>query len=191
MNNKKTTRKRSAGRGASKKHENNAPTSGSPMDVRVLEQIVKLMSANDLNTIEVRDGDRRVILKRGADVVTHAGSAGFYASPASHAPSPGLASGAATGSPASTTSTPAVTDEANQLTIKSPMVGTFYSSPSPEAKPFVSVGTTVDEETDVCVIEAMKVFNNIKAECRGTIAKILVTNGQTVEFGQPLFLVKP
>ena len=194
MNNKKTTKsKGSAGRGASKqKNENSAPpTSGSPMDVRVLEQIVKLMSANDLNTIEVRDGDRRVILKRGADVVTHAGSPGFYASPASHAPSPGVASGAATGSPASTTSTPAVSDEANQLTIKSPMVGTFYSSPSPEAKPFVSVGTTVDEETDVCVIEAMKVFNNIKAECRGTVAKILVTNGQTVEFGQPLFLVKP
>jgi acetyl-CoA carboxylase biotin carboxyl carrier protein len=71
------------------------------------------------------------------------------------------------------------------------MVGTFYSAPSPDAKPFISVGSTVDEETDVCVIEAMKVFNNIKAECRGTIAKILVTNGQTVEFGQPLFLVKP
>ncbi len=71
------------------------------------------------------------------------------------------------------------------------MVGTFYSSPSPEAKPFVSVGVTVDEETDVCVIEAMKVFNNIKAETRGTIVKILVTNGQTVEFGQPLFVVKP
>ena len=191
MNNKKTTKKGSAGRGASKKNENNAPpTSGSPMDVRVLEQIVKLMSANDLNTIEVRDGDRRVILKRGADFVTHAGSSGFYASPASHAPSPGPASGAATGT-GSTTSTPAVTDEANQLTIKSPMVGTFYSSPSPEAKPFVSVGTTVDEETDVCVIEAMKVFNNIKAECRGSIAKVLVNNGETVEFGQTLFLVKP
>jgi acetyl-CoA carboxylase biotin carboxyl carrier protein len=71
------------------------------------------------------------------------------------------------------------------------MVGTFYSSSSPEAKAFVSVGSTVDEDTDVCIIEAMKVFNNIKAETRGTIAKILVTNGQTVEFGQPLFLVKP
>ena len=71
------------------------------------------------------------------------------------------------------------------------MVGTFYAAASPDAKPFVSVGAQVDEETDVCVIEAMKVFNNIKAECRGTIAKILVTNGQTVEFGQPLFLVKP
>ena len=71
------------------------------------------------------------------------------------------------------------------------MVGTFYSSSSPDAKPFVSVGTTVDEDTDVCIIEAMKVFNNIKAECRGTITKIQVENGATVEFGQVLFLVKP
>ena len=91
---------------------------------------------------------------------------------------------------ASAPSTPAVSDEANLPTIKSPMVGTFYAAPSPEAKPFVSVGSTVDEETDCCVIEAMKVFNNIKAEVRGTIAKILVTDGQTVEFGQTLFLVK-
>ena len=190
MNKKKTNRKSSAARGASANSENNAPTSGSPMDVRVLEQIVKLMSANDLNTIEVRDGDRRVILKRGADVVAPSASTGFYASPGVHAPSPGLATGAATGA-GSTISTPAVSDDANFPTIKSPMVGTFYAASSPDAKPFVSVGTVVDEETDVCVIEAMKVFNNIKAETRGTIAKILVTNGQTVEFGQPLFVVKP
>ena len=72
------------------------------------------------------------------------------------------------------------------------MVGTFYTAAKPGEKPFVGVGSrVVADETDVCVIEAMKVFNNIKAECRGTIAKILVTNGQTVEFGQPLFLVKP
>ena len=71
------------------------------------------------------------------------------------------------------------------------MVGTFYAAPAPDAKPFVSVGDHVDEETDVCVIEAMKVFNNIKAETKGTIAKILVNNGQPVEFGQTLFLVKP
>jgi acetyl-CoA carboxylase biotin carboxyl carrier protein len=71
------------------------------------------------------------------------------------------------------------------------MVGTFYAAPSPDAKPFVSVGSRVDEETDVCVVEAMKVFNNIKADTRGTIAKILVSNGETVEFGQTLFLVKP
>jgi acetyl-CoA carboxylase biotin carboxyl carrier protein len=71
------------------------------------------------------------------------------------------------------------------------MVGTFYAAANPDSKPFVSVGSKVEEETDVCVIEAMKVFNNVKAECRGTIAKIQVTNGQAVEFGQVLFLVKP
>jgi len=148
------------------------------------------MSSNDLNTIEVRDGDKRVILKRGASFVAPSAGSGGYAAAAHvahavHAPSPGLASGAASGSATASDETAGLTP------IKSPMVGTFYSSPSPDAKPFVTVGTRVDEESDVCIIEAMKVFNNIKAECRGSIAKILVTNGQTVEFGQPLFLVKP
>jgi acetyl-CoA carboxylase biotin carboxyl carrier protein len=188
LNNSKKS-KRGSARGGSGKGANSAPTSGSPMDVRVLEQIVKLMSANDLNTIEVRDGDRRVILKRGADFAAPSAGSGYYPPSPASAP-PGSATGAATGG-TSGPSTPAASDEANYPTIKSPMVGTFYAAPSPEAKPFVSVGSVVDEETDVCVIEAMKVFNNIKAETRGTIAKILVTNGQTVEFGQPLFVVKP
>jgi acetyl-CoA carboxylase biotin carboxyl carrier protein len=154
------------------------------MDVGLLEQMVKLMAANDLNTVDVRDGDKRVILKRGAVLA----AAPTYAV-AHHAPAP--VAHAPAGS-ASSGSTPAVTDEtAGLIPIKSPMVGTFYSASSPDAKAFVSVGDTVDEETDVCIIEAMKVFNNIKAEVRGTIAKVLVTNGQTVEFGQPLFLVKP
>ncbi len=158
------------------------------MDVGMLEEIVKLMSANDLNTVEVRDGDKRVVLKRG--VVAPSASSGIvYA----HAPNPGGSSGAPSAPPPSATaSIPASVDETAGLTpIKSPMVGTFYTASSPDAKPFVQVGSTVDEETDVCIIEAMKVFNNIKAECRGTIAKILVNNGQTVEFGQTLFLVKP
>jgi acetyl-CoA carboxylase biotin carboxyl carrier protein len=166
------------------------------MDVGLLEQMVRLMSANDLNTVDVRDGDKRVILKRGAAFATfaapHTGAGPPMYAPAPHPQhhpsSAGLASGATTGGTASTGGAP---EDANLISIKSPMVGTFYSAPSPDAKPFVSVGTAVDEEADVCVIEAMKVFNNIKAECRGTISKILVTNGQTVEFGQPLFLVKP
>ena len=176
--------------GSSKKNATRAGASnsaGSPMDVSLLERIVHLMASNDLNTVEVRDGDKRVILKRGSAVVApNASSGGFaipHAGPAAHAPAPGLATGAASGA--------AAADEDAGLTpIKSPMVGTFYSSPSPDAKPFVSVGTRVDEETDVCIIEAMKVFNNIKAECRGTIARVLVDNGETVEFGQVLFLVK-
>jgi acetyl-CoA carboxylase biotin carboxyl carrier protein len=147
------------------------------------------MAANDLNTVDVRDGGKRVILKRGAAFVAPNASSGGYAfphmAPASHPTSahpPGLASGAIK---------EAADDDAGLTAIKSPMVGTFYAAPSPDAKPFVAVGTRVDDDTDVCVIEAMKVFNNIKAETAGTIAKILVSNGQTVEFGQTLFLVKP
>jgi acetyl-CoA carboxylase biotin carboxyl carrier protein len=160
--------------------------SDSPMDVDLLEQMVKLMAANDLNTVDVRDGDKRVILKRGAVM----SAAPTYAM--AHHSSVPAATGSAPAGGVSSGSTPAVTDEtAGLIPIKSPMVGTFYSAASPDAKPFVSVGDSIDEETDVCIIEAMKVFNNIKAEVRGTIAKVLITNGQTVEFGQPLFLVKP
>jgi acetyl-CoA carboxylase biotin carboxyl carrier protein len=82
-------------------------------------------------------------------------------------------------------------DEAGLLPIKSEMVGTFYSKPSPDAKAFVGVGSDVDEDTVVCVIEAMKHFNPVKADVRGTIAKVLVTDGQTVDVGKPLFLVRP
>lgn len=160
-------------------------TSGSPMDVNLLEQIVKLMAANDLNTVDVRDGVKRVVLKRGA-----VAQAVTYAAPAPMAQAPAAAAPAAAPAGAAPTK-PQADDTAGMLVIKSPMVGTYYASPSPDAKPFVQVGATIDEETDVCIIEAMKVFNNIKAEVRGTIAKILCTDRQTVEFGQPLFLVKP
>ena len=157
----------------------NAAPEGSPMDVDLLQQIVKLMAANDLNTVDVRDGERRIILKRGAATGPVVMSMPTMSAPVAN-PSGG---GSAPAAP--------VDEEAGLKPIKSPMVGTFYAAPSPDAKPFVNVGSKVDEETDVCVIEAMKVFNNIKAELRGTIAKILVQSGQAVEFGQTLFLVKP
>jgi acetyl-CoA carboxylase biotin carboxyl carrier protein len=147
------------------------------MDVALLQQIVDLMTANDLNTVDVRDGLKRIILKRGVAPVASA--------PLMQAPQ------AVAVSAKPQAAAPEADADAGLVPVKSPMVGTFYAASSPDAKAFVSVGSTVDEETDVCVIEAMKVFNNIKAECRGTIAKILVNNGQTVEFGQTLFLVKP
>jgi acetyl-CoA carboxylase biotin carboxyl carrier protein len=156
-------------------------SSGDPMDLTLLERLVKLMSANDLNTVELCDGDRRITLKRGGEAAT------VYAMPAG---APSASRPAAAGDAAASAPPAPASEEADLVPIKSPMVGTFYSASSPDAKPFVTVGTVVDEETDVCVIEAMKVFNNIKAECRGTIQKVLVTNGQTVEFGQTLFLVK-
>ena len=80
---------------------------------------------------------------------------------------------------------------AGTIAIKSPMVGTFYRSANPEAAPYVEEGDAINKDTTVCMIEAMKVFNEIKAEMEGTIAAILVENGQSVEYGQPLFLVKP
>ncbi|MGA3067666.1 MAG: acetyl-CoA carboxylase biotin carboxyl carrier protein [Tepidisphaeraceae bacterium] len=144
------------------------------MDVGLLEQIVRMMQANDLNMVDLREGTKRVVLKRG---------------PATAEPVVVAAAAPTRAAKAPEEAAPAETE--NLIPIKSPMVGTFYAAPSPDAKAFVNVGTTVNEESDVCVIEAMKVFNNVKAECSGKIAKILVTNGQAVEFGQVLFLVKP
>lgn len=156
------------------------------MSIDLLEQITRLMKDNDLNTLEVRDGAKRILLKRGAEYVSAPLQA--YAPPASSGVSTSVGTSSAK---ESSTPAPKQEDDANLVAIKSPMVGTFYASPSPDAKAFVSVGSTVNDETDVCIIEAMKVFNNIKAETSGVIAKILVNNGQTVEFGQKLFLVKP
>ena len=165
----------------------------SPMNVGLLEQIVKLMAANDLNTVDVRDGDQRIVLKRGA---------AFAAQPMGYAPmpaampapapaaSPGAApSGAAAG--AGATAAPGGDEESKLVAVKSPMVGTFYTAPKPGEKPFVTVGSTVDEDTDICLVEAMKNYFPVKAGVRGTIARVLVQDGQTVQFDQPMFLVKP
>lgn len=159
-----------------------------PMDPALLERFVKLMSENDISSLDVSDGSQRVSLKRGPQQVAVAAPA----SAPSYAPAPAAAPQAASASPSSATKPQAAADdESNLKPIKSPMVGTFYASPTPEAKAFVQVGSTVNEDSDVCIIEAMKVFNNIKAETRGTIAKVCVQNGQNVEFGTVLFLVKP
>jgi len=157
------------------------PVNRGPMDVALLASIVKLMQDNDLNTVELRDGEKRVMLKRGP-----AGSAMPVVMPM---PYPGPAGGSPAPPPAAANGN--AEESAKLIEIKSPMVGTFYAAPSPDAKPFVTLRSEVSEETDVCVIEAMKVFNNVKADCKGTIAKIMVNNGQVVEFGQVLFLVKP
>jgi acetyl-CoA carboxylase biotin carboxyl carrier protein len=153
-----------------------------PMSIDFLQTLVSLMASNDLHEVDLRDGQQRINLKRGA-------------APAAYAPAyaplpmamPAAAAPASTGAAAA----PAESADAGLVPIKSPMVGTFYAAASPDAKAFVSVGSRVEEDTDVCIIEAMKVFNNIKAECRGTIAKVLAENGKPVEFGEVLFLVKP
>ena len=158
------------------------------MNVGLLEQLVKLMAANDLNTVEIREGDKRVVLKRGP-AVSSAPAFAYTPAMSAHAP-PSQAQSAAAASPG-TSATASPDESAGLVAIKAEMVGTFYSSPKPGEPAFVNVGSTVDEESTVCVIEAMKNFFPVKAGLRGSIAKVLVQNGQTVQFDQALFLVKP
>ena len=164
-----------------------------PTDVGYMEQIARLMAANDLNTVDVRDGDRRVILKRGQAVVSVAGFPGYAGGPAAFAaPSASSSGSAPTSQPPAGAGAPPASEESRFIPIKSPMVGTFYTAAKPGEKPFVGVGSrVVADETDVCVIEAMKNFFVQKADVTGTIVKILVENGQPVQVEQPMFLVRP
>lgn len=156
---------------------NSSSESGTVFDVEQLKQLVELMESHDLSEVNLREGDRKIQLRRGAAVVTSAPA------PAPAAP---VASPAAPSAPS--TSTPPA-DPEHLVTINSPMVGTFYSRPNPNAEPFVKVGDMVEPETTVCIIEAMKVFNEIPAEVRGKIVAVLVKDEEPVEFGTPLFKV--
>ncbi len=150
------------------------------LDIRKLKELVRLMVANGLSEIDLRDSDEQVTLRRQG---THQDPQ-IVTTPAPTAVAPAAP-------PAAAAPTETEVSEQGLLRIESPMVGTFYSAPNPDAAPFVTVGATVGPETNVCVIEAMKIFNEIKAECTGTIEKVLVSNGEAVEFGQTIFLVRP
>lgn len=150
-----------------------------------LKELVRLMVDNDLTEMDLQDEQESVSLRRGHPPVAsgpvmyaHAPAPGAHASPASPAASGG-------GAP------PAGDADAGLIAIESPMVGTFYSAASPDSPPFTKPGTQVTPDSVVCIIEAMKVFNEIKAEKSGVVEKILVKNGEPVEFGQKLFLVRP
>jgi acetyl-CoA carboxylase biotin carboxyl carrier protein len=157
------------------------------MDVNLLEQLVQLMSANDLSTVDLRDGNKRVVLQRGA----HVPQVHYTTAPPTFGAAPAPAMPAPTTSHPSAGAAGAADADSNLIPIKSPMVGTFYAAPKQGEKPYVSVGSAVNEESDVCIIEAMKVFNVIKAETSGTIERILIQDGEPVEHGTVLFLVKP
>lgn len=153
------------------------------IDLKTLRELVKLMVGNDLTELDLQDASgEKVSLKRGpGGAVAYAPAPLPQAVALAPAAAP-VAAPAAAGAPSADASLPR---------IASPMVGTFYTAATPDSKPFVAAGDRVTADTVVCIIEAMKVFNEIKAEQAGVIEKILVTNGQAVEFGQPLFLLKP
>jgi len=143
------------------------------MDLKELKALLRLMDSHDLEELEIEAGGRRVRLRRRA--ATPAGVP--VALPASLPTAP-----AAQASP---------DESAGLLAVTAPMVGTFYRAPSPGAEPFVKEGDLVQKGSVLCIIEAMKLMNEIEAEAKGRIARILVANGQPVEFGQTLFLLGP
>lgn len=155
------------------------------IDIRKLKELVRLMVENDLSELDLRDQEEKVTIRRGGDqapAIYHAPAQAPAAAPPpapSSAPAPAAGNGQA--SPA---------DEGLH-TIESPMVGTFYSRANPDADQFTTVGASVGSDSVVCLVEAMKVFNEIKAGVSGTIERVLVDDGAAVEFGQPLFLVRP
>jgi acetyl-CoA carboxylase biotin carboxyl carrier protein len=149
-----------------------------PFDLDKLRELVELMEKHGLTEVNLRRGDERWRLRRGPQEVVS-----MLPAAVNYAPLPGGGAGVAPLAEAAPV--------AAGLLIKSPTVGTFYAAPSPEDPPFVSAGSRVDPETIVCIVEAMKVLNQIPAEVSGTIVEILVKNGDPVEFGQPLFRVRP
>jgi len=154
-----------------------------PFDLATIKALVALMSRHDLSEIDLHQGDRRVRLRRGVTKVKVAPGPLVTAPASTPAPAPA----AKTDGPPSPVAAPA----RSLIEIKSPTPGTFYAAQNPDAEPFVRVGSRVDPDTVVCLIEAMKLYNDIKAECSGVIAEILVENQQPVEYGQVLFRVTP
>jgi acetyl-CoA carboxylase biotin carboxyl carrier protein len=162
---------------------NEGSSPGDIFDVKKVRRLVELMKEHDLAEIDLRQGEQRVRIRRGGEPLAMTSPAGYHVPAAAH----GQTHAAPTSS--SSAPTPAAADDRDMQVIKSPMVGTFYSAANPESPPFVKVGDHVGPDTVVCIIEAMKVFNEIPAEVSGQIAAVLVENNTPVEFGQPLFKV--
>jgi acetyl-CoA carboxylase biotin carboxyl carrier protein len=154
------------------------------MDLRKLKKLIDLVQESGIAELEITEGEERVrIASGGAVTVTPLGAAAAApaVAPAAHAaPAP-----AAAGTAAATAAPPGTEGHV----VKSPMVGTFYRAPAPDAKPFIEAGGAVKEGQIICVIEAMKLMNEIEADASGTIKAILVENGQPVEYGQALFII--
>jgi acetyl-CoA carboxylase biotin carboxyl carrier protein len=148
-------------------------------DLQKVKELIALMKENDLVEVEVADGDSKIHLKRpGADarLIQYQPMAAGHMTPAMPPYSAVPAAPAA---------------DAGLLQIKSPIVGTFYQAPNPDTAPYIKVGDTVGPDSVVCIVEAMKVMNEIKAELAGTVVEICCKDGQAIEFGQTLFKVRP
>jgi acetyl-CoA carboxylase biotin carboxyl carrier protein len=159
-----------------------SPSNQDVFDVRKIRRLVDLMTERELTEIDLRQGEQRVRIRRGGEPTPAAAPhVTISPPPAAAAPPP-----AREAPPAPVAAAPI---EDHIVLIKSPMVGTFYSAPDPDSPSYVKVGDPVGPETVVCIVEAMKVFNQIPAEVSGKLAGVLAENGEPVEYGQPLFKV--
>ncbi|UCC97392.1 MAG: acetyl-CoA carboxylase biotin carboxyl carrier protein [Phycisphaerales bacterium] len=158
-------------------------------DLKKIKQLIDIMKENGLVEIEIKHDDDKIVLKRAQPQQAITGVPVMV--PESGVRGPGDGAGSADPSVTRVVNEPGVAAQEELVEITSPIVGTFYATPSPDSESYVEVGSTVNPHTVVCIIEAMKVMNEIKAETDGTIVEILVTNGQAVEYGQVLFKVKP
>mgnify|MGYP006376813873 FL=1 len=154
------------------------------MDLRKLKTLIDLVSDSNVSELEITEAEGKVRIVKGGGAVVHSYAPAPVYAQHTQAPAPAVANGAA---PAAA---PAAAEVAAGHTVKSPMVGTFYRSSSPGAKAFVEIGSVVKEGETVCIIEAMKILNEIEADKSGTITKILAENGQAVEYGAPLFIIE-
>jgi acetyl-CoA carboxylase biotin carboxyl carrier protein len=159
------------------------------LDLKQIKQIIELMKRSELTEFAVEEEGFKLKIRRGTNGLPIVSGGRGSAAPFSgveNSTGPSNAASPAAGTPANG----AAKDEADHTYIKSPMVGTFYRAASPESKPFTDIGAKVVENTVVCIIEAMKIMNEIQAEVKGSVVEILVENGQPVEYGQRLFKLK-
>ena len=150
------------------------------MDIRKVKKLIELLEQSNINELEINEGDESVRISRGGTAVTYA------AAPAS---APVAAAPAPVAAPAAAEAAAPATEEPAGHAVKSPMVGTFYASPAPGSPAFVSVGQTVAAGDVICIIEAMKMMNQIEADKAGTIGAILIEDGEAVEFDQPIVTI--
>ncbi|MCA1802387.1 MAG: acetyl-CoA carboxylase biotin carboxyl carrier protein [Rhodothermaceae bacterium] len=169
------------------------------MDLKLIKNLLTMISDSDVNEVSIEEGEFKIKIKKQPDVVQMRGPAPVnymqlqenpagHQNPALAAPAPAAVPAAA---PAAETKAPSASPSSKTIIIKSPIVGTYYDSPAPDQDPYLQIGSTIKKGKTLCIIEAMKIMNEIESEYDGKVVNILVKNAQPVEFDQPLFEIDP
>jgi acetyl-CoA carboxylase biotin carboxyl carrier protein len=156
-------------------------------DISEIQELLKAFTKSNVNELKLEKGDFKITIRQGVTAPVTMMAAPIAAAPAIAAP----AAMAPANAPSAPAAAPATAENSNTITIKSPMIGTFYRASGPGKTPFVNVGDVIEQGTVICMVEAMKLFNEIEAEISGKIIKVLVDDASPIEYDQPIFLVEP